>query len=387
MKLKCQPADFVVEEVCRLPLSGGDFALYELAKESLGTLEAVQAIERQWQLPRGALQFAGLKDKHAQTTQTVTIFRGPRRNLRQTRFELRYRGQASRAVEAGDIAANQFRIAVRDLAQAEAAHALQASLSLAQEGIPNYFDDQRFGSLGESGEFIARPWCLGNWERTVWLIIADASEHDSSEEREQKALLRRKWGEWPALLTALPRFRWRSVLTHLANRPQDFRGALAAVRQDLRSLYLAAYQSDLWNGMLAALIAQHIAAEQRQAVSIGRREVQFWTALGQDRRSTFGNATLPLPSARLHEVDATTQRLIDEVLEPEGIALRQLRVKYPRDSFFSKGDRPVAVWPTDFSALAGDDELYPGRQRLSLDFRLPRGSYATVVIKRLFDIV
>jgi tRNA pseudouridine13 synthase len=35
------------------------------------------------------------------------------------------------------------------------------------------------------------------------------------------------------------------------------------------------------------------------------------------------------------------------------------------------------------SHTTGTDELYPGRHKLTLKFDLPRGSYATMVIKRL----
>jgi tRNA pseudouridine13 synthase len=31
----------------------------------------------------------------------------------------------------------------------------------------------------------------------------------------------------------------------------------------------------------------------------------------------------------------------------------------------------------------GDDDLHPGRKTFSLSFELPRGSYATIVVKRL----
>src|SRR4051812_1148321 len=178
MKLKCQPADFQVQELSRLPLGGGEFAVYELAKQSLGTLEAIDALCQRWQLPRQAVSFAGLKDKHADTRQTITIRGGPRRHLKQSKLDVRYVGQANRALEPADIEANAFQIVVRDLTEKQAAEAIKAGPTIIRDGVPNYFDDQRFGSLGEAGEFIARPWCLGNWERTIWLIVADASDHD-----------------------------------------------------------------------------------------------------------------------------------------------------------------------------------------------------------------
>ena len=44
------------------------------------------------------LQWGGLKDRHAATTQYVSIFRGPRRNFEQPNIRLEYLGQIPRAV-------------------------------------------------------------------------------------------------------------------------------------------------------------------------------------------------------------------------------------------------------------------------------------------------
>src|SRR5688572_14441289 len=103
MKLKCTPDDFLVQErISTLP-PGSDFALYKLSKSSLGTPEAVDAILQQWNLSRGQVAYAGLKDRHALTRQFITIKGGPRRGLKQTDFELSYVGQVGRPLAARDI--------------------------------------------------------------------------------------------------------------------------------------------------------------------------------------------------------------------------------------------------------------------------------------------
>ena len=92
---------------------------------------------------------------------------------------------------------------------------------------------------------------------------------------------------------------------------------------------------------------------------------------------------LPLPSARIDRPEGLIGDLLDTVLQEEQIELRQIRVKYPRDSFFSKGSRSSLIFPQQLEAAAAADELYPGRQCLTLSFTLPRGSYATILVKRL----
>jgi tRNA pseudouridine13 synthase len=195
MKLKCRPEDFQVDELTDFAPAAGPFALYRLTKRSIGTPEVIDAVVTRWGIPRRAISFGGLKDRHALTRQHVTIERGPRRELRQTGFEFEYLGQAARPFSSKDIRGNRFAIVMRDFtadALARAEKALAETTTL-----PNYFDDQRFGSLGESGEFIARAWCEQRWERAVWLALADPNEHDRPDDRERKRLLREKWGDWP----------------------------------------------------------------------------------------------------------------------------------------------------------------------------------------------
>ena len=73
------------------------------------------------------------------------------------------------------------------------------------------------------------------------------------------------------------------------------------------------------------------------------------------------------------------------MIADEQLELRQLRVKYPRDSFFSKASRRAVVRPGGLSVEAGDDEMYAKSRKLRLSFNLPRGSYATVLVKRLMS--
>ena len=383
MKLKCTPDDFLVEEQIGPLPQGGPFALYTLSKSSLGTPEAIDAVLRHWNLPRSQVAYAGLKDRHAQTKQFVTIKGGPRRGMRQTNLELAYVGQVGRPLAARDITANAFSIVIRDLTGDEASASSQALETIAREGLPNYFDSQRFGSVGKSGEFIARAWCLGDYERALWLALAEENVHDRPDDRRQKQILRDLWGKWPECKAALDRSHRRSVVTYLADKPGDFKRALALVRHDLRSIYLAAFQSDVWNRMLAVFLRQHLRSEQLSLERIGPRELPFFSPLDAQQRALLHAAELPLPSARLHLEEGPLKQLIEGVLAEDGMELRQMRLKFPRDTFFSKGERRAVFLPQDVKVAEGDDELYRGGRKLTLRFSLPRGSYATILVKRV----
>ena len=75
--------------------------------------------------------------------------------------------------------------------------------------------------------------------------------------------------------------------------------------------------------------------------------------------------------------------LLEPILAQEELELSRLRVKYPRDSFFSKSWRAAIIQPGNLQLESGADDLYKGKRKLVLQFDLPRGSYATILIKRL----
>lgn len=389
MKLRRIPEDFQVTELTRVLPSGGPFALYRLTKTSIGTPEAIHAIVERWGVQRKRISYGGLKDRHAATTQHLTIHNGPRKSLEQSSFRVEYLGQTSTQFSPHDIDGNSFRIVMRDMTDGELRFAESAVESVRETGLPNYFDDQRFGSLGVSGEWIARAWCLGNWERALWLALAEPHEHDSASEKQQKQILRDLWGQWPECKERLDRSHRRSIVTYLSDKVQagrdpDFRGALGRIGVDLRGLYLSAYQSALWNRLLTRWLTAGLPVDAVRSFTLLSGACVFPLI---DPIGRIGPITtdLPLPCARIDRPDGLIGDLLDEVLAEEQIELRQLRVKYPRDSFFSKGSRAAIMHPGGLTWDVAADELHADRSKLTLSFELPRGSYATMLVKRLTE--
>jgi tRNA pseudouridine13 synthase len=383
MKLKQNPEDFCVEELADPPLGGGPFALYRLAKKSLGTPEAVSAICRAWRLVRETVTVGGLKDRHASTRQYLSIKNGPRRNLSQTNFTLDYLGQSDRPFDSKDIRANHFEIVIRDLLPAEA-EKFVAALPLAIEGgVPNYFDDQRFGSVGASGDFIGRAWCLGNYERALWLALAEANSHDRPAVREEKGKLREIWGDWAACRQHAVRPVVQAAAERLSRQPHDFRGAFVRIPQHERRLYLEAFQSFLWNRILAETIRTQVETSDLFDVKIARVAVPFYRVVPSPAVGEQLAQPLPIPSARERSELGPLTDLYERVAAGFGLECRTLRVKYPRDSFFSRGARASVFRPQAATAAVEIDDEDAGRRKLLLRFDLPPGCYATVLVKRL----
>jgi len=390
VKLKRIPEDFQVDELSQVTSTSGPFALYQLTKQSIGTLEVINMVVDRWKIPRRRISYGGLKDKHALTTQFVTVHHGPKKPLTQRSFELEYLGQVRQAFVPADIDGNRFTITLRDMTVQEIERAESAAEDVRRDGVPNYFDDQRFGSLGSSGEWIAKPWCLGDWERTLWLALADPHRDDRSDDKKQKAILRDHWGRWCECKQALSRSHRRSIVTFLADKEAagkliDFRGAFCNLNIDLRGLYLSAFQSALWNRMLTRRLKENAAPTSVIPFELKSGPACFVSAFSSssDSEAVPLEEEFPLPSARGKLEEGPTLDLLNAVVAEEGLEKRQLRVKYPRDSFFSKSSRKTIIAIPDLEFEFSDDDLYPKHKKVRLTFDLPRGSYATILIKRL----
>src|SRR5439155_19984465 len=193
----------------------------------------------------------GLKDRHAATLQYLSIFRGPRRGLNQQNVILHYLGQIERPYSSEAIRGNRFAITLRNLAADAAERVVHAADEVRRDGLANYFDDQRFGSVGPDGVFIGKHMVLGRYDDALNLALTAPYEFDRAADRRAKAILIDCWGRWAECKDRLPPGHTRALVDYLRHDPADFRGAVVRLRPELQGLYLSAYQSHLWNRILA----------------------------------------------------------------------------------------------------------------------------------------
>ncbi|MFN3192057.1 MAG: tRNA pseudouridine(13) synthase TruD [Aureliella sp.] len=410
-KVKQRREDFVVREVTNLRLADGDFSVYRLEKSGIGTSEAMQRIARAWDLSNSQLRFGGRKDRHAITSQTVTILNGPAQDFEAENFSLRYLGSAAAAMNAKAIVANDFELTIRDL-DALAAERVSQTLQNANFAIPNYFDLQRFGSVTSEGNFAAVPWCLGDYEKAVYYALAEHTPQDSAPEREQRAILRDHWKDWPACKARLDRSNRRSVVTYLVDHPEGFKKAAGLIQRDMRSIYVSALQSRIWNETVSRIIQESLRVQSNDGVQ-SNSDVQLQGdpihAGGTLRiqKSPAGSLAypasaeaveglgempqlpthLPLPSARPTKWPEGIREKLNAVCAEFGLTLHKLRLSYPRDVFFSRAARPTRLIPERVECEIEADELSDAeKSKAVLRFRLQPGQYATTVIKSLMLI-
>jgi tRNA pseudouridine13 synthase len=388
MKVKSSPGDFRVEEVSSLAISDrpGPYAVYRLEKISWDTFALLDLLARRLGVERRDVAVAGIKDRHGTTGQLMTVrgLRGRPREVREANFSAVPVGWTDAPLGAGAIAANRFTLVLRDMDAAEARRCVANLATVRRDGMPNYYDEQRFGSARHGAGFMGKELFLGRRERALRLYFT-ASKHDDRPTREMKVCVLEHWGRWSECVP-LAQGEYRRVLERLAASPRAFRQGLLALDRRFLVFVLNAYQSFLFNELLAGLVARE--AGRRGFVTRDLRynvgAFVFPVDLDDDSRAALVERVLPVPGYDTLVDDPEVREVLDGVLEREGIGLADLRARQlPRVSAHGV-ERAAWVRPGDLSSgQPVDDERYPGKLRLDLAFTLPRGSYATLLVRRL----
>ena len=378
-----------------MPLPGGpaalsatpsEYAIFTLHKTSWDTFDLVDLLARKWGVPRQNIGLGGFKDRHGSTAQRISVrgLTGTPGRLEDRNFRAEFLGWSDHAVSARDVRGNRFRITLRDLTGPEASRVAAAGPEVAAVGFPNYFDAQRFGSARHGAGFMGKAIFLGKRERALRLWFTP-SKHDDKKTRALKQCVLEHWGQWEKC-AGLTFGEYARVLACLQESRGAFHKALERIDRRFLVLALNAYQSFLFNQVLSRWLAT-VAASHHAALTPLRSpfgELLFYHRVPEALAAELGGTELPVPGYDTSVEDATVSRILSSVLEEEGIRLTDLRVRQMRGISVGGVMRAAVVRPQDLEVTpAADDEMYPGRQKIVLSFFLPRGSYATLLVKRL----
>ncbi len=370
----------MVEEISLQPLGTGTHRLYRLTKRGWGTEELVCHIAHRLGLPRAALAYGGRKDRAAVTVQHVTI-RGRRdRSLEGDGFELRSLGFVGRPMGPDAIIANRFDITLRRLDFTAGDDVAENLRQLARQGVPNYFDDQRFRSFSQYRCFPAALLIRGEWKQALRLLLTTPEPGAPRRERERLAQLGEAWGRWEECLPLVRNPHQRRALETLARPGGAAAPALARFPRKSLSMLLASYQSHLWNRALAAAVRRHSPAWIALPGMAG--EYLFPAPGTEELPHALKTLVIPTPGPRLSPVEGAGKEAMLRVLAEEGINPAALRLRSLPTTFFKSFPRNAFVVPNEITLewLPPATDSAPAASA-RLTFSLPPGAYATMVVR------
>ena len=386
MKIKQKPEDFSVKESYRFDeAADGHFRVYLMDKQKVSTFDAVERIRQRFGLKPGAISFCGLKDKQGRTEQLIAVDSADV-DMQEPDLRLKFLGRTSKALSSANTTSNRFSVTVRALEQSDLAQLNLASAEVNRLGVINYFDSQRFGSLKHGQGYIAKDLIRGDFEAAMKNYLAKPSPLDRTDDAKVKAFWQRNWGKWTERPPFAAARKYDRILKSLRDNPKDFVRAFLQIDSSYRALQLFTYQSYLWNEGVRRLLQLLLPREHLFPVPYQAGTLLFQRDASPEVLRVLRGLSFPLLGADSHFEDAKVKEAVDWVLAREKLKLTDLRIEEASSLlFFKHEDRSVLVHP--HKLVLGrtlPDELNKGKLKLNVAFTLPPGSYATLVIKRLF---
>lgn len=384
MKIKVKPEDFIVEEDADLKLhKGGDYKVYLLTKRGFNTVDLLLRLSKKLDIPFSNFSYGGKKDRHALTTQYITIKDKNIFGAEDDSFNLRYVGDMQKPMGPELIKGNGFKIVIRDLDEKEALNS-KGEIELVQEhGFVNYFDDQRFGSFDREQGFIAEKILQSHHNIALKIYLTSIHPEDKKAEKERKRYFFNNWGNWnECLKMAKTSFEKRAFRILSKKETNPFLKNIMMIPREELSMFFSAFQSYLWNELAERVFkAYHSGALLRYKGVYW--EYLFYRSLHKKSSSYLTELLLSTASQNAKMPDALTENLYTEILNEHQLQPSSFNLRKIKAAFFKSNSRALVIIPAISHAEAEDDELYNGKKKLSLEFKLPKGSYGTMLIKRL----
>jgi tRNA pseudouridine13 synthase len=410
--LKERPEDFIVSEVVEggldgmevwdwapLPHEPSRFSLWILRKRNRTTLGSLALIAKELAAGAGEVKICGIKDRRAVTYQFVALPAGVsypaggKLVLLGGDVEARHIGYV-RNLKTHDLLANRFEVVIRDFSATE--QGINTALSeLSAHGAPNYFGPQRFGSLRPVAHLVGRHIVRGELREAIAVLIGFHTEFEPETVRRARLSASEHRG-FREVLENLPRslVYERAVCRHLAEREDDYAGALRRLPIRLRRLFVEAYSSYIFNRALSLSLRDGLRLDEpREGDLIVRLDpyqrpygrvipVDRWNIEEAATRVARGEAAISLPQLgyltwlpRGPRGDA-----LRTVLDEEGVSTSSFKVRHLPELSTRGKPRPILLRPRAISReIVCEDSLV-------LRFALPPSSYATSLLRELMKV-
>lgn len=148
------PDDFIVDEVPLEEFKGkGNYLILHVKKVEMTTWDMVAVFAEYLGIPAQKIGYAGLKDKHATTTQYLSVDASYERMLKKfhnKQIKILNMTRHTHSIRMGDLSGNRFNINLHFVDNIDSGRIEKVARKIAKNGLPNYFGYQRFGRDNDS---------------------------------------------------------------------------------------------------------------------------------------------------------------------------------------------------------------------------------------------
>ncbi len=343
-----------------------------LEKFNIETTFAIRNLSRGTGGSVKRIGYGGLKDKRGLTCQRISLWRPEVEKLK--RFSMRgialhHAEWSDKRIELGDLRGNQFTITIRDipLSIEETDRRIREFAGQLPRALPNYYGEQRFGGFRNITHIVGKLLLQNKTDEAIMTYLTRESEGEEEETATARKNLRESHDFGKALMEYPDKLHFeRAMLNHLKMNPSDFAGAFNQLPPKSRFLFTHAYQSFIFNEIIAERIRRGL----------------FYPVEGDVLEG--GVPTALLPGIRAKPATGLPGDIEQKVLDREGVT-PSLFSGVKINELASWGMRkPIVLRAHEFKlGKIVPDELYEGKTRATVTFWLDKGTYATTVLREL----
>jgi tRNA pseudouridine13 synthase len=343
-----------------------------------------------------------VKDKRAVTTQRVSAWRvDPERlkNLSIKGLYIRDIHRGKDAVELGDLWGNRFSITVREinLDKSEAEERVKQTCREIDGlgGVPNFFGYQRFGIQRPLSHLVGIKLLKKEFREAAMLFLAKAYPLEGEDAQEARNYLSEK-GDFAGALEKFPRRLTyeRIMLKHLSLHPNDIIGAFRRLPRGLQKMFIHAVQSYLFNRILSLRFKSgfplNSAIPGDIVTSVDSVSPNDYTLVTEEAVSRIneeinsGRLGVSIPLIGYDSTLPTNKpgELVEKILREEELNPSMFRLQSIPEMSSRGMVRLILLNVNDLKVLnIGEDEYSENAIKLTISFSLPKGSYATIVLR------
>ncbi len=383
-----------------------NYTTFNLIKINKETFEAVRDIGKVLSIPSGLIQYAGLKDKCSISVQKMSIkgdFVDKLKKLRIKDLYIKEIVPTKFPIKIGSNWGNRFTIIVRNVQDKSSLENNINSItqSVINRGFPNYFGLQRYGTFRPNSHKIGRLLLEENYKAAAEEYITATYPFESENIQKVREQLKKE-EDYVKAYEYFPKALYyeRKIIQFLINHPNNFEHAFDVFPQDLIELLLSAFQSYIFNKMLSLRVKKGISLfeplngdvvclldddngliTQVKYVYGGLYDDYLTKAIKLNRAVIV----YPIIGFNSNLDESPPMKLVfEEVIKEENIDAKIFNSNLFKKYDFKGSYRALTVKPTMLKrGELTNDDLFPGRKKLKLEFSLQKGSYATMLLREL----
>eukprot|EP00993_Chasmostoma_nieuportense_P007694 NODE_957_length_1744_cov_26.476809_g897_i0.p1 GENE.NODE_957_length_1744_cov_26.476809_g897_i0~~NODE_957_length_1744_cov_26.476809_g897_i0.p1 ORF type:complete len:374 (-),score=86.86 NODE_957_length_1744_cov_26.476809_g897_i0:17-1138(-) len=358
-----------------------------LEKKNMETMHALDYIARHCQLDISALSTAGIKDKRALTTQFLTVCASvnARRLLAINSEDVPLRvgnlSPTDAPLQNGQLKCNRFKLVLRDVDATEAV-IRTAVAAIQQNGFVNYYGAQRFGDekYEVQSYTIGAALLQGQWQKAVSILLTPEPDGDEAVRTAKQHY--QETQDVEKTLSLMPSNRRNEVavlktLKRHANSPDMWEKALLAVPFTLRSLWIHAYCSRVWNRAAThrlRCLGPEVVAGDLVLAGDSKTATPVTKQAAADGTFNITDVVMPMPGKHIVYPSNSSGDVYDTLLSED--CLVKASFSKALGVSLSGAYRPLVVRPTLTMQREGEGAWVA-------EFELPPAVYATMLMREL----